>query len=175
MHVNVLAVLMVVFYAPAAIACGDGECGPGPEPEPPEVTTPEPEPEPQPEPEPPAPEKPEPEIPSPEAPAAQPSRPGFERDARADRCDGWIWGQQHLAECDQRRGPRPYSLGDISDQPMWRAKNGRRRRRSANGPGGAACATRSRPGLHATPRGNSACASWRAGNDRHRISRQHWR
>ena len=87
MHVNFLAVLMVVFYAPAAIACGDGECGPGPEPEPPEVTTPEPEPEPQPEPEPPAPEKPEPEIPSPEAPAAQPSRPGFERDARADRLD----------------------------------------------------------------------------------------
>lgn len=121
MHANFLAVLMIVFYAPAAIACGDGECGPGPDPEPPEVTTPEPEPEPQPEPEPPAPEKPEPETPAPEpepeAPAAQPSRPGPERDARADRCGGWIWGQRHRAECDQRRPmPRPYSLAAISDQ-----------------------------------------------------------
>lgn len=123
MNANFLAVLMIVFYAPAAIACGDGECGPGPDPEPPEVTTPEPEPEPQPEPEPPAPEKPEPETPAPEpapepeAPAAKPSRPGPERDARADRCGGWIWGQRHRAECDQRRPmPRPYSLAAISDQ-----------------------------------------------------------
>lgn len=116
MNANFLAALLIVIYAPAH-ACGDGECGPGPDPEPPEVTTPEPEPEPQPEPEPPAPENPEPETPEPEAPSAQPSRPGPERDARADRCGGWVRGQTRHAECQRRPIARPEGISDHSYQP----------------------------------------------------------
>ena len=136
MKTILLTTALSILYAPA-YACGNGECDPHPDE--PGIETPDKptEPEPQPEPEKPAPEKPQPEAPAPEpsqpeqpapepekpapapeaeTPAAQPSRPGHERDAKADRCGGWIWGQRHRAECDQRVTQPRYRLAAISDQ-----------------------------------------------------------